>query len=765
MSKVKREVVKMQLKREFVLNNKKNIKFISIVMALFIMSFSFLGNYVYAADINNIEPPNPGSLDINKVVAPIPGKTNQWEVTLTMTGKNLPVTSDIVLVIDTSGSMKGERLTSAKVAARNFIDTLLTSANTTTRIAVVSFAENVNDPNQSLAFKNFNQKQDLLNKVNSLSADGGTYTQAGLKKARDLLKSSTALNKNIVLLSDGEPTYSCKLNNPDNYVEMYDNSRLFGSDYETKLNIAEAQYNYSQRVGSGNDYRYNYKSTGFLGLGDKYYYNHGNSTINESNFIKNENVIVYSIALSAGDTGNYVLNNVASPGKSYTASINDLNSVFLAVAGNIAYAATNVTVTDPIGEKFSIPGINATNYAQKISVNQGTLAWNNTTETITWTLATISEGNPAVMSYIVQIDSNIQSGQVYSTNGETFATYTNSIGQNARKTFPVPRAGVNAGTIQIHYFRVNETGQPINSTGTQINKEQAEIQSMAYQNGANLQLNVPYNVTGPSRITIVDKEYIYSSAGNTGNANPISVTLTTNLPSKHIWFAYSEVKDVNVTFNENYVGAPSNYIKTTRKGTSLGINMPVAPIRAGYVFNGWKNSIDSSGQNFNQDTTITENVNLFAQWAIFKSELKNNSMYKNIKAEAIGRGNESFKIVKDIDYTFGLEIFLGNRDLSTIIETTGDITLSDFKLFDKDKKEFLDGIGIEKLSDNKYKVTFNISNNLLVVNNIYTITYKIKSNSETTASLKVIRDENKLNLLENAKEVINIETLNMPDLE
>lgn len=46
-----------------------------------------------------------------------------------------------------------------------------------------------------------------MNAINGLSANGGTFTQGGVHKARELLEGGGNENKYIVLLSDGEPTF------------------------------------------------------------------------------------------------------------------------------------------------------------------------------------------------------------------------------------------------------------------------------------------------------------------------------------------------------------------------------------------------------------------------------------------------------------------------------------------------------------------------------------------------------------------------------
>lgn len=494
----------------------------------------------HSGDHNNIEPPAPGSLDIDKRAEPVEGSTNRWKINLTLTGKDIPKTSDIVLVIDRSGSMgDNNKMTEAKVAAKSFVNTILADPeDTNTRIAIVSFSSN-NDGANALeinsGFTGAEDKQSLLDAIDSLRARGGTFIQAGLKQANEMLNASTADYKNIVLLGDGAATFSYGMHNPDNYLEYWYTS--WGVDrYITSSAIPYNEYNYNSVVGNGRDYYQLYK----YGRYYEKYYNHGNSTIAEAGFAEAAGQTIYTIALQAGTEGERTLRGIANEGNYYTANPEDLQNIFQEIAGRIAYAATNATVTDPMGEMFSIPGINSSNYMEKITVNRGTINWNDKTETITWNLDTISEGNPATMSYIVEIEESAESGVTYPTNKHTYVNYTNVLDEGAKKSFPIPRIGIDARTITIHYYKVNEEGQPINSQGQVIKKEQAVLQSLTYREGENLKLNKPYEITGPETVEIGGIKYSYNPVGNVGDENPAKIMLTPQSSSRDVYFAYME---------------------------------------------------------------------------------------------------------------------------------------------------------------------------------------------------------------------------------
>jgi hypothetical protein len=99
------------------------------------------------------------------------------------------------------------------------VESLLSSPNT--KVALVSFADGVT-AHLDGRFVGSDEKQELLNEINGLTANGGTFTQAAIRQARRLLEeASDADHKVIVLLSDGEPTYSYRIrtiNDLETYV-------------------------------------------------------------------------------------------------------------------------------------------------------------------------------------------------------------------------------------------------------------------------------------------------------------------------------------------------------------------------------------------------------------------------------------------------------------------------------------------------------------------------------------------------------------------
>ena len=83
--------------------------------------------------------PVPGALILDKTAIPVTGTLDEWEITVSLNGFDKPITSDVVLVIDVSGSMgEQSRLVNTKIAAEAFVDNLLVNPEAT-RISLVTF--------------------------------------------------------------------------------------------------------------------------------------------------------------------------------------------------------------------------------------------------------------------------------------------------------------------------------------------------------------------------------------------------------------------------------------------------------------------------------------------------------------------------------------------------------------------------------------------------------------------------------------------------
>jgi hypothetical protein len=402
----------------------------------------------YGDETGNKPWPDPGSLNLAKTGEAVPGTGNQWELTLTIEGKNYTQTSDVVLLIDRSGSMAGTKMESAKNAAKAFVNNLLDDpTDTSVRIAVVSFASDV--ATNSL-FQDYSGKTQLINAIEGLTATGGTHSQAGIKQAAELLDGSSAAHKTIVLLGDGAATYSYEIYNPEDYMDDWRTSWGWPEPWvelRTNSSVPQSQFKYSSTVGNGSDENYLFKTDRSKHV--RYYYRNGASAVAEAGFAKAKGYAIYSIALSAGTEGEWTLENIAEPGNYYsTPDPTSLEAIFLEIAGRIKYAARDAVVTDPIGAMYYIPGITAANVSSFVQVSHGTVSYDEIDRKIVWNTGQIVEGTTYWMKYTVTMIDEAEPGTLYPTNGPTSIDYTNIDDQPAKKYFdPIPEYRIRGVTF------------------------------------------------------------------------------------------------------------------------------------------------------------------------------------------------------------------------------------------------------------------------------------------------------------------------------
>jgi len=110
-----------------------------------------------------------------------------------------PIPKDFLFILDTSGSMEGEKIKQAKEALRY----ILRNLNPDDRFGVINFSSDVHKFRDSLS--SVSAVNDALNYVDGLAAVGGTYIDGALKEG---LKFVGGGNRPfyIIFLTDGLPT-------------------------------------------------------------------------------------------------------------------------------------------------------------------------------------------------------------------------------------------------------------------------------------------------------------------------------------------------------------------------------------------------------------------------------------------------------------------------------------------------------------------------------------------------------------------------------
>lgn len=383
-----------------------------------------------AVEISSVENTKENTLAdgtvLKKTAKAVDGMVNQWDITLRVEAPRSQKTSDTILVIDTSGSMSGGRIIAAKNAANSLVDKLLTAGNFTNQVAVVSFAS---DAQIQQGFTK--DSATAKTAINNLSVYGGTFTQAGIRKASQLMSGSTADIKNIILLSDGEPTYCYAVKeawrtNTDNLIDYP------GHGWQTPATIPQDQFT-SDITGSGSSMYYRYENN--WGPSNDKWYNCGNHAIAEASFYKATNPAgLYTIGLDTAAEGSAVLASIASPGKAFTSSPANLTTIFNQIAGEISSAVKDAQVVDAMAQGIKAVSIISGNGAV-ISGDNGKLTWNiGTPNTL------VGDKYVTELTYRIEVTSDILNAAVdhngfYLANANAFINYNSDQTGN----FPVPK--------------------------------------------------------------------------------------------------------------------------------------------------------------------------------------------------------------------------------------------------------------------------------------------------------------------------------------
>lgn len=583
--------------------------FMAMLMMLTVFSaFSAVSAEGEAAGGTQPVWPAQGAIKLDKDAAAVEGKENLWEVTLGIQGKNFETTSDVVLVIDNSNSMyENDRMVQTKAAANAFVDALLTQ-DSATRIAVVVF----NDKVEQTGFYDYSNKEALKAYINAVSmneADGGTFTQLGIKTARDLLKSSasTGLNKNIVLLSDGLPTWSYLVTGTATGT-----CNWFHNDGYDESTVKVNGCNYNMQEGNGtraDDGSITLSLTCGHGktANRTFYISHSYATIWEAQQAANDGMTVFSIALQAGTTGENVLRACATnPATGFYAIASTdniaekLTTAFTSIAGSIAIAASNGVVNDPMGEhvQLSFSGSAPVITTDKavydagnadIYISQGTATYDAETRAISWTVGSVREGDNPIMKYKVGIRDgyNPSTNEVLNTNGETTFSYKNYLGEDTVGDFPIPKVHVGGGMILVHWYQVNANGEPINELGQTVDGPAyaKQVQPAAYfeaDGSTGLSYNTQYTV---AKTDFADYNYYGSYIVNNGShqGDAATVTLTAANSNQHVWFAYTQSFNVaHVQFDETETNA---VVKETTTHTVELFNL-TSVVSNGFIYGG-----------------------------------------------------------------------------------------------------------------------------------------------------------------------------------
>ncbi len=576
-------------------------RFLSMLLALAILCTTIpaglVGVSAEASDKAVLRPGSVGNLEKDSAriekFAEATGNPNEYIITLTVEGKDITISegADIVLVIDTSGSMSNS-LSSMKQAAYDFVDQLLTKGSTN-RISVVQYATNSSVVKGWTAYQAPSEGSREANSVikgeiKKLTANGGTNTQAGIRTANQLLAESTASNKYLVLLSDGEPTY--------NYKPVFQNVVLHcDKDYgwfgswscdNTKVVSAEQNgYDYTKVEGSGSRTNYNTTLSGTCNNGRshtnvRYPFSSSQAALDEAALGKAAGYTYYTIGYNVDDTTRELLKELASKDDKqqpyyFGASTSSIQTILKEIGNSITESIKDTAVVDPMGTMVNLvfSGSEPQQSNQQnlpnggYYVTQGAVSYNKETETFSWQPGLVREGTVAMLRYKVVLDveaPGFDMAKAYPANGTTTFTYLKPYAEESSVLeFLVPTVTGTYGTYFVRGYLVNEEGQPISSDGKVTTKENAEVVygATAVINPRNQNNQWNYGTKTLSALSVTG----YTLVGNETE----NVSITPENRTGTAWFAYRQNQET-FTVEHYFQGLDGTFVKASPTAADSG---------------------------------------------------------------------------------------------------------------------------------------------------------------------------------------------------
>ena len=362
-----------------------------------------------------------------------------YDITLNASGtvgsKTNPAKLDIVLIVDTSGSMNyDQKLSKTKEAIKALVDVFNAKDKkdlVDVRYKLVTFATNASV--KTLEW----QKGDTFykNYVKDLGADGGTNYDQGLTKGKDAIDSGRSEAKKVVIfLTDGNPTFYGT--NPEN--------RNCGS--HTTVNVLNAALNSAAGIVCSDFYAVGLKLSDGVEIYKQDAYDvwewHGDRTVSETisgltllDRIKGKVNAANKEAWNLTDTSTLTGKFQEIAGETLTAActnvvITDQLSDYVDVTNNsklsvkIAERATNGTYTDLYSKQFELTTAGTIKFDNK---DIATVSYAAGTKTATLTFKSDYKLQPNYYYYltITNVIPNGTAFNAYKTNGYS---YNNTVG-------------------------------------------------------------------------------------------------------------------------------------------------------------------------------------------------------------------------------------------------------------------------------------------------------------------------------------------------
>ena len=210
-------------------------------------------------------------------------------------------------------------------------------------------------------------------------------------------------------------------------------------------------------------------------------YNGGKPTTTQINWIADESEItgVYTVGFGITEAqSTYLTQMTKAPGtKNLVTGAGALTSVFNVIANQVKSAGTDAIVHDIMGNTMNSGNTNFTlvqgNDALPILIDGQPAAADqitvNADGSIDWNVGNIP-ADGITLTYYVEIHDG-EAGNEYYTNDSAEVTYKNYRDYWCEKPFPMPQLTYPGNSIQIIYYAVNASGQPVDRSGIPIDTD------------------------------------------------------------------------------------------------------------------------------------------------------------------------------------------------------------------------------------------------------------------------------------------------------
>ena len=480
-----------------------------------------------------------------------------------------------------STTPRTSRLDAAKVAAENFLKTYsgLTfktdgtpadnqnNRNLGRYVSVVSFATGAALEKEWVDVSNVDNYQTVLNKIKALKADGGTNLDAGLTYAEYLLNDNTVRGavKNVIALTDGQPTY-CLKKNCNDLLHLL----------RTKLTIGSTKYCVH---GDGTE------------CTDEIY----NSTVDTATRVKNVPSKLYTVCFDAGETidvpnnggqisvSEYLSTKIATQptktGEQFAYDADNAEKLyveFAKITQSIVSGLNTGTVKDTLPTGITSAAFDEGN-VKEWKLNEAPFTKNETPNTVggkqvttyTYTYTYTVKIDPEKASLVEVGDENYAP-----LNGETTLTVKNSQGADVNIPFPIP-----AGKVTMPSHTVTYT----DGVDSEVVFENVE-KTAAYKAA------IPaYGDSNPTRTGYTFTSWKWYNATDTTYANEITPAPTTmpanNLVAVAQWTPATDTKYIVEHYLQNLTDDGYTEPETeTKAGTTGATATAAAKTYTGFMF-------------------------------------------------------------------------------------------------------------------------------------------------------------------------------------